>query len=158
MSGDLLFEDDSIVGFLEIAESVAKVLTTWRQSEVRFLSSLAERLRSANSKAWNVYSVFLIVSTPTEAERGELLAIEEDLTSSRKIARGGVGTREALIRALYPVLPIQARAVLGTQTLKDRLRSRITGRVPENALNLLLGGRSEDFDPETVIPLLSEDQ
>jgi hypothetical protein len=67
--------------------------------------------------------------TPEEAEgpdeRG-VLAIEEDLRATRKIARCGIKTKTDVTHALHPVLPLQQSTVLSDEDVLERLR-RETG-------------------------------
>jgi hypothetical protein len=60
------FEDEAIIGVASVFENVSTLLDRWRAIERSFLARYAPRLREAEDKAWNVYSVFLSAMSPDE--------------------------------------------------------------------------------------------
>src|SRR5882762_10019050 len=101
------FEDDSLMGFVWEAPTVAAIVVDWRQRQDDFLRRNANKLRSAEFKSWNIYSVFLTGESGSSIENTGLKEIEEDFRATRKIARGGIETTSQLLNALYPFIPIQ---------------------------------------------------
>src|ERR1035441_1156491 len=124
----LYFEDYSIFGFCVAYETVEDLITTWLRNQENFLTLHAPSLRQASQKAWNCYAVHVTAAAATERELRELLNIEEDFRSTRKIARAGLSTAGDLTRALYPLLPIQnivrLRGEATTKDLSERLLDR----------------------------------
>ena len=53
------FEDEAIMGFACVFGDAKSLLDQWRTVEGALLNRYAPRLREAEDKAWNVYSVFL---------------------------------------------------------------------------------------------------
>lgn len=131
------FEDDSIFGFCVTYPSVADLLANWIGNQERFLVTNAPSLRRANQKAWNCYAVHLTQARQDDEELRQLLEIEEDFRSTRKIARASVASAGDLTRALYPLLPIQnvvrIRGGNSNQDLAERLHW------PAGAVRALLG-------------------
>ena len=80
-------------------------------------------------------------------ERGELLQIEEDLTSTRKVARAGVTTREELARSLYPLLPIIHVPESSPEDATTALRARLISRLDEAWVHALIDQR----DPSALV-------
>ena len=148
---ELHFEDYSLFGYVRVYESVRSLLDNWRTDQDRFLSSHAPFLRKAQHKAWNCYAIYL-----TEAEletnlKLRLLEIEEDFVSTRKIARTGVTTEDAVRRALYSLLPLQNSVAAKVNTGESDLTARLHDW-PSEAIKALFGlGTAED-----IIELLLE--
>lgn len=136
------FEDDSLLGFLFELDAIDDIVKSWIGVQTKTLQEYAEALRSSPTKAWNLYFVFLSPSAPTSNEKKDLIAIEEDFRSSRKIAQGNITTTGALTRALYPVLPIQ-NTILGKEAENPLARLRL---------------RLKDIPPEAVETVLAEGQ
>ena len=131
------FEDAGILGFCTIFETPSELLKRWKQSEQEVLNRFAQSFRSAGDKAWNVYCVFLCAAECSSADKREIGWIEEDLDRTRKIAACGVSSREALCRALLPVLPIQYQPILLHENVTERLTKRIRDIAP-NAEQIVL--------------------
>jgi len=97
--------------------------------------------------------VYLTSDSPTTAELQSLFEIEEDFTSTRKIARADMATADEVQRALYPLIPIQN--LLKMQGAQQELG--IAQRFhdwPDSALRALLGnGTAED-----IVEMLLEDE
>ena len=146
----LYFEDYNILGFCAEYETVESLIASWLRNQETFLTIHAPSLRRASQKAWNCYTIHLTPALPTESELRQLLAIEEDFRSTRKIARGGVSTPSDLTRTLYPVLPIQNLVQLQSAVKPPDLSERL--RWPAPAIKALLGNGS----PNDILDLLQE--
>jgi hypothetical protein len=147
------FEDRSLLGFVAICSSVDDLIQNWRGKEGEFLKRHARRLRDVPQKAWNAYSVFLtseeVKDTPMKAK---LLTIEEDFQGTRKIARVGLISHEDVVRALFPLLPIQNLVTLVSEDLFMRLRDRVD--LPQRSLSALLKG----VDSKEIARILLEEK
>jgi hypothetical protein len=119
------FEDESTMGFAVAFDKPDEMLGNWRVIELSILGRHAAAFRSAGDKAWNVYCVFLTEAVATDDERRQIRWIEEDLQRTRKIAAAGLATREDVIGAFLPLLPIASRPSLHREDLTARLTLRI---------------------------------
>lgn len=129
----LLFEDRTVFGFIRQFESVAKLINGWEDVEADFVDQWSRQIRTASSKRWNAYLCLLSQDDASEAQRGELSKVEEDLTSTRKVAEDAVTTSADLKRALFPLLPIQSLASVEEEDIGKRLSNRasVSGRLVE---------------------------
>lgn len=127
------FEDDAVMGFACAFEDAQTLLNHWRSVEAALLSRYAPRLREAQDKAWNVYSVFLSAAQANEDQTREVRQIEEDLERTRKLAACGLTGHDDVVLALLPLLPIQYRPRLDNGDLTERLRKRIATIAPAAA-------------------------
>ncbi|SFJ53556.1 hypothetical protein SAMN04487925_108264 [Bradyrhizobium sp. cf659] len=122
-----------MLGFGYIFDDPQTLIERWQAQEAATLNRFASRLREANDKAWNIYSLF-ICAAPADEEQSRLIRqIEENLERTRKIAACGVGTVDEVITALLPILPLQYRPSLEQENYADRLRRRIADFAPEAA-------------------------
>lgn len=119
------FEDAATMGFVCVFPSPRQMIEGWREAEARMLARYATQFSAAGEKAWNVYSVFITEVRASEEERREVRWIEEDLERTRKITGTGVITRDDVIKALLPLLPIMAKPLLVPEDSKQRLQRRI---------------------------------
>jgi hypothetical protein len=101
------FEDESLMGLVWVVATPSEIIANWKAKQDRFLKDNAAQLRKSESKSWNIYVVLLAEATPNPSERFNLVEIEEDFRSARKVAQADLRTRLDLQRALYPLLPIQ---------------------------------------------------
>ena len=126
------FEDDAVMGFVCIFDDVASLLRRWRDLETKLLSGHASSLRKAGEKTWNIYSVFLSSGIADEVQLREVRWIEEDLERTRKLAACRLSSRDEILTALLPLLPIQRQPVLATEefNLTLRLEKRIAAIAP----------------------------
>lgn len=134
----IAFEDEAVMGFIRLFGSARELLDEWHATEEALLNRYAAYFRAAGEKAWNVYTVLLTAETPTHDLRREIRWIEENLDRTRKIAAGGVASREDVVAALLPLLPITAKPVMDVEPAADRLARRIKLIAPEigdDALN-----------------------
>ena len=132
------FEDEAAMGFVCVFDSPRHMLDGWREAEGSMLARYASQFRAAGDKAWNVYCVLVTEMGASEEERREVRWIEEDLERTRKITGTGVVTREDVVKALLPLLPIVARPLLVQEDSRQRLLRRIeviAPRVLDVALN-----------------------
>ncbi len=141
------FEDDVVTGFGCVFQEPGRLLTRWKATETSLLRRYASSLSAAGEKAWNVYCVFLCSSAADSSHSREVRWIEEDLDRTRKVAACGLGSREDLVRALLPVLPLQYQPVLRAEDATDRLRTRIRTIAPR-ASDVVL---DESVSPAEVI-------
>ena len=107
----LLFEDDSLFGFVVLYDNVDALLATWKSQQTYFIQRHASTLRRTNMKTWNCYAVFLSSESAQEEQKPALAEIEEDLSLTRKLVADGISTQRDAQRALLPILPIQNPAV-----------------------------------------------
>ena len=124
-----IFEDQSLLGFVCVCDSVQDILDKWQQVQDSFLSKSARLLSSDPLKAWNVYSVYLTEGNAPKDHQLDLIIIEEDLRGTRKIVGHGILTRTDLENALLPLLPIRQKVLLTTEDYLERLETRI--EIPE---------------------------
>lgn len=147
------FEDDTLLGFVSFYESVEALLLNWRPDLDRFLTHHAVVLRGATQKVWNCYSAFLTsAGNIATDERSLLWKVEEDFTSSRKIARSNVRTIPDIRSALLPILPIanllslprlpnRAEIAAGLRSLQPGIRNRLlAGDAARQIANTLVEG------------------
>ncbi len=114
------------------------------------LTRFAAGFRTAGEKAWNVYCVFLCGSAADSVQNRQVRWIEENLERTRKIAACGLASREDLLRALLPVLPLQYQPVLRAEDVTERLQTRIRTIVPR-ASHVVL---DQAVSPAEVVRLL----
>jgi hypothetical protein len=132
----LQFEDETLLGFISEL-SLESLLGTWSRRQDDFLRSNSRTLGNSALKAWNVYSVFLSSDIPDEGARKSIITIEEDFRASRKVVLAGVQTTADVIRALYPLIPIQNIAALETSDSLLKLQGRLSA-LPLAAVDVLL--------------------
>jgi hypothetical protein len=123
------FENDVVAGFVHVFRSAGDLLASWEQAQYATLNRYSVPLRSAGTKAWNIYSIFLAEDGTPEIAR-LIERIEEDFSMARKIARGDIRSGDDLRAALLPLLPIQAQPALGESHYSERLRARLKDLPP----------------------------
>lgn len=134
----LCFEDNTVVGFLQVFGDVRELLSNWQAAEKANLVRHTIQLRSAPTKAWNVYSAFLTEDRGSPQDAAEVGRIEEDFSSTRKIARTGVNSIVELERALSPLLPLRNVTSFSVSDYEARLRARLNF-LPRDLKEALLG-------------------
>ncbi len=122
---DLVFEDESLLGFVSVKDTVSAILDVWASEQDAFLKGNATQLRKEPRKAWNVYSVFLTEADCEAAQMSRVLDAEEDFRGTRKIVRCGLKTESDIQRALYPLLPIENVVALSSEDAMARVRGRL---------------------------------
>jgi hypothetical protein len=146
----LFFEDHSLFGVVATYPSVEELLSGWRKTQDAFLQGHAMVLRSAAQKAWNCYTVHVTEEPANSGQRQRLFNIEEDFTSTRKIARGGITTQTDVHHALYPLLPVQNLVQMHTSREVSDLGARLHDW-PAPAVKALLGSTKSDDVLELLI-------
>lgn len=140
------FEDESILGFVCAFNTCGELLQQWRETEAGLLRRFASSLRNAGDKAWNVYTVLLTSGSATDAEARQVRWIEEDLQQTRKLSATGVVSRDDVLQALLPVLPLQFQPKLDDSRFTERFTQRIHNIAPA-AANVFL----DDAVPATDV-------
>jgi hypothetical protein len=146
------FEDDSLLGFVNIFDTPGDMIRNWKAAEQSFLLAQATKFRTAGEKAWNVYCVLLCGAPGDAHEIRQIGWIEEDLERTRKLAACGTATRSDLSKALLPLLSLQQRPVLQSEKYEDRLRRRIKQIAPSAAEAVL----EQKVTTSEVVRLLRE--
>jgi hypothetical protein len=146
------FEDETLMGFGCIFRDPDDLLSRWKSMEMSLLKLYASSFRAAGEKAWNVYCLFLSGSEGDSVQSRQVRWIEENLDRTRKIAACGLASREHLIRALLPILPLQSQPVLEAEDTIERLQRRISAIAPK-ASDVAL---DESMSAVEVVRLLGE--
>lgn len=145
------FEDECLLGFVRVYETPEQIVSGWRTEQDSFLRRNTSNLLRAPMKAWNLYGVFLTRAPASVELTRALFTIEEDFQSTRKIARGGIRTREELTIVLGPLLPVQTRVSLVQADVQRRLLDRLG---PEGSARRLLLSSAR---PDDIAKLLAEE-
>lgn len=138
----ILFESDSILGFVLCFPDAEALLEHWRPSSQRVLQNAQFALRRAERKAWNTYLVFLTEAAGDYGQNILLGTVEEDLVGTRKIARAGINGIEEVHAAILPLLAIQNAPRLDAVDMAAEIRLRTT-ELPGELLDAFLGDASE---------------
>lgn len=138
----LVFEDDSVIGFLFAYPDAQSLIANWRHDSEAAVSGHQLALRRAGQKAWNTYVVLLASGQAAYAEMAALAAIEEDLTGTRKIARSDVKDISDVEAALLPLLPLQSAPKLDAVDMVSEIRQRST-ELPPRAVEAFVSGIEE---------------
>ena len=126
----LLFEDESLLGFVYVFDATETMIESWAQVERAFLQIYSPRFRDAGDKAWNVYSIFMSAEDGAEPVRRRVRWIEEDLRLTRKLTGCGINTRQDLINVLLPLLALQQKPFLQSDDFGKRLKRRLQSFAP----------------------------
>jgi hypothetical protein len=146
------FEDGTLMGFGCVFENPDDLLANWKVREMSLLSFYAPSIRLAGEKAWNVYCLFLCSVAAEPDQNRRVQWIDEDQDRTRKIAACGLESREDLVRALLPILPLQHQPVLQIEDFTERVRMRIRNIAPK-AADIVL---DKSTSPAEVVRLLGE--
>jgi hypothetical protein len=138
----VLFENDTILGFVLCFPDTATLLERWESSSQRVLQTAQFALRRAERKAWNAYLVLLAEGPGDYGENIMLDAVEENLVGTRKIARAGIANAEDVRAALLPLLAIQTAPRLDAVDMPAEIRLR-TSELPNRLVDAFLSGASE---------------
>ena len=133
----LAFENRVSFGFIHCYSDLGDLLRSWRAENEKTLSLFQFQIRSSGEKAWNAYSVFLAFERPDESAVALLARIEEDLSGTRKIARGVNADEDGIRQGLLPLLGIQNPPVLGVVDMVAEIRARSAG-LPTKAVDAFL--------------------
>jgi hypothetical protein len=137
-----IFENGTVLGFIFGYSTVAELLKNWTDDANTAISSNQLGLRRVQLKAWNAYSIFLASGDADFAQTVLLGSIEEDLTATRKIAKGNVASLEDVHAALLPLLPIQSAPQLEAVDMKAEVRLR-TSELPARVVQAYLSEANE---------------
>jgi hypothetical protein len=151
-SSIVCFEDEILSGFGCVFANPRELLAEWKAMEMALLTHFSPSLRAAREKAWNIYCIFLCASDADAEQNREVRWIEEDLERTRKIAACGLLSRDDIVRALLPILPLQYKPALRAEDANDRLQTRIRGISPKASQIVL----DETISTAEVIRLLGE--
>ena len=120
----LAIESEVILGFVFHYETISIVKECWEKDINRAIADFQFSLRRSGQKAWNAYAIFLVSETPTYEELAALIAIEENLVGTRKIARADIKDETDLRSALLSLLPIQNAPQLESIDIENEIRQR----------------------------------
>src|ERR1700682_5685341 len=87
----LAFESNTILGFVIVYETATELLTSWESDTETAIRTYQLSLTRARQKGWDTYVILLSRSNATRDEAVRLSRIEEDLHTTRKIARASIG-------------------------------------------------------------------
>lgn len=138
----LLFEDDTVLGFVLCFSDAATLIKRWQPSSHRVLQTAQLALRRAERKAWNAYLVLLAEAEGDYGQNVMLSAIEEDLVGTRKIARAGIANSEDVRAALLPLLAIHNAPRLDAVDMPAEIRLRTT-ELPSELIDAFLSDATE---------------
>jgi hypothetical protein len=120
----VLFEDDTILGFLFAYDTLKELIENWETDMNGIVTANQFGLRRAAQKAWNTYAIFLTREQANYAGISTLSGIEENLAGTRKIARAGIVDNTNLEAALLSLLPIQSAPILEAVDFVAEIRHR----------------------------------
>lgn len=149
-NGQLFFEDASLLGLLSVCPSADFICGHWQGLQDSFLRETAHALRNSPEKAWNTYLVLLTAEATTHDKTRPLAMIEEDFSAMRKIAVSGVLSKDDVLHALAPLLPMRSVTVPNTRLVERLQRALLLSEVAFKAL--------EQGDDELLASLLLEDK
>lgn len=121
----LVFEDESIIGFAVVFDSIITIIDNWEKIQDKFLITYEGQLRKIPEKAWNVYTIYLAHELIDKSQKEKIYSIEEDLRGTRKIVITGIDTKIDIEKALLPILPIQKSVNMKIENYQQRLREGI---------------------------------
>lgn len=148
-SSFLYFEDVSVMGHVHVLETAELIVQTWEAIQDDFLRNNAPRFAKDATKAWNLYTVLLSTEAASADMAPMLFAIEEDFRGTRKIARSGVVSRDDILVALGPLLPLNNLVSVGPTDARQRLLDRLGAANP--ALKLVL----TESRPDAIVAALT---
>lgn len=138
----VVFEDDTVLGFVLAYDRVQELLSSWKADGDRVAMKHRKFLQSAQQKAWNAY---LVLFAREEAAFEQALAlglIEEDLEAMRKITKSGAVSATTVRNALLPLLPFRAAPVLDPIDMPAEIRAR-TSELDEQIVAAFLSSADE---------------
>lgn len=144
-SGEVRFEDASVLGCVSEFGSVNELLEGWKHAEDTFVRRYSAALRRDLRKAWNVYTILLTAERASVPQRRDLVAIEENFQATRKVARAGIATEGDIEIALGVLLPIRHRVSMSSENALEAVSNRLSALPSEAVKALLAGGSGEHF-------------
>lgn len=148
----LIFESGTVLGFVFGYGAVGELLDNWSEDAKAAIATNQLGLRRAQLKTWNAYTIFLANGGADFAQTVQLGGIEEDLSATRKVARGGVSSVEDLHAALLPLLPLQSAPRLEAVDMSAEVRLRTT-ELPSRVVQAFLSDANE-----TLVAKLIEEE
>lgn len=149
----LAFESETILGFVFVYSGADELLARWRTESDHTLRHHQLNLRRAGPKAWNTYTVFLASGSVEYGQVVAMSSIEEDLRGTRKIARGGIRSREDVEVALLSLMPLKSAPRLEAVDMPAEIRQRTT-ELPQIAVDAFFS----DVNEATVAQALEESE
>ena len=137
-STTVYFEDDSLLGFVWV-DAIDEIIAEWQTVQDEFLRANSSKLRTSLLKTWNLYMVCLSDAKATPAQQTAFSSIQEDFRGARKIAQSGIASESQLLRALYPLVPIQNLVSLESEDPISKVRGRLQ-QLPAIAVDTLVKG------------------
>jgi hypothetical protein len=138
------FEDDSLLGFVWAVENVATVSSGWLAKQKVLIEKHSRGFRKSELKTWNLYFIILIGQECNKPELLDLLTIEEDFATSRKVVRSGLSSINDVRQALYALIPIQHSIGTPTDDALSRLKKNLATLNLANIELLLNSNYSEE--------------
>lgn len=123
----LIFEDESLCGFISVQDTIQTILETWETIQNDFVKEKTNHLREDISKAFNLYSIFL-TSDNIQKYKPQIINIQEDFKSSRKIVGYGINTTQDIKRILLPLISIQKKSSIETSNFLDKIKSNLNNK------------------------------
>jgi hypothetical protein len=145
----MTFESDTIFGFVVNYLDPDVLINTWYKDSAAILSAAQFLLRRSEVKAWNTYFIFLADNCADYGQSIACGAIEEDLVGTRKIARAGVASADALRSALLVLLPIQNTPQIEAVDMVEEVRLR-THELPSELIETFLSDASDAILLQTL--------
>lgn len=141
----VVFENATVLGLVLCYDTVQSLLESWESDSRDAFALYRLALRRAGEKAWNVYLILLANGKAINFESVRLTALEENLGGTRKIARSGIDSTQALKDAFLPLVPLQSAPRLEavdsiaeihrrTSALDSRTMQAFTSAVGESVL------------------------
>ena len=150
-SAALSFEGVTVLGFVMAYETPADLLARWQADVAEIVGRNQAGLRRAQRKTWNAYVVLLAAEAASYPETVAMAAVEENLTGTRKVARGGASDPEILQGALIALLPLRHAPSIAAVDMATEIKFRTT-ELPSHAVEAFLSGASES----AVLHILDE--
>ncbi len=138
----VFFEDDSLLGLLWVDE-LDTIISDWEHMQDEFVRLNASKLRRSMLKTWNLYMICLCSDLPSPVQLSAAQGIQEDFRGARKIVQAGISSETQLLRALYPLIPIQSLVFIESQNPEARLLSRLT-QLRDHAVYALVSNNLDD--------------
>jgi hypothetical protein len=142
----LYFEDDSLLGLVWV-DDVGTIIAKWQEVQDQFVRTNAAKLRQSLTKTWNLYMVCLASERCSAEQQMAFATIQENFRGARKIIQSGITGESQLVRALYPLLPIQNLVSLDAENPVGRIRERLK-QLPMNAVDALV---SNDLESDNAL-------
>jgi len=120
----LLFEDESLCGFISIHNTIKEIANSWNEIQNEFVKKQTNQLRGEIIKAFNIYSIFL-TSDEVGEHRLQINNALEDFTTSRKIIGYGISTNQDIKRILLPLVSIQKKSKLEMGNYLEKIKARL---------------------------------